>query len=97
MQKYRKYLKCGIKKSKLNEFEFQGHKNYETQYSMTAQDQCHDKSLAEQHWTEIDFDFQGQKNNETQYSMTAQDQCHDKSPAEQHWTEIGESDIFIFT
>ncbi|GAU35810.1 hypothetical protein TSUD_155850 [Trifolium subterraneum] len=60
-------------------------KNNETRYSMTAQDQCHDNSPAEQHSTEIDFDFQGHKNNETQYSMTSHDQCHDKSPAEQHW------------
>ncbi|KAK2374754.1 hypothetical protein P8452_47280 [Trifolium repens] len=95
LQKYRKYLKGGIKKSKLNQFEFQGQKDNETQYSMTAQDQCHDKSPEEQHSTEIYFDFQGQKNNETQYSMTEQDQCHDKSPAEQHWTEIDDSDIFF--
>ncbi|WJX56834.1 hypothetical protein P8452_42454 [Trifolium repens] len=94
LQKYRKYLKGGIKKSKLNEFEFQGQDN-ETQYSMTAQDQCHDKIPAEQHSIEIDFEFQGQKDNETQYSMTEQDQCHNKSPAEQHCTEIDESDIFF--
>ncbi|KAK2428503.1 sterol 4-alpha-methyl-oxidase 2-2 [Trifolium repens] len=54
LQKYRKYLKGGIKKSKLNEFELPGQKDNETQYSMTAQDQCHDKSPAEQNWTEID-------------------------------------------
>ncbi|WJX56868.1 hypothetical protein P8452_42484 [Trifolium repens] len=90
LQKYRKYLKGEIKKSKFNEFELPGQKDNETQYSMTTQDQCHDdKSLAAQHSTEIDFDFQGQKHNETQYSMTAQDQCHDdKSPSEQHSTEI---------
>ncbi|PNX82053.1 two-component response regulator ARR2-like protein [Trifolium pratense] len=61
LQKYKMYLKGGIKNSKMNQFEFQGHNNYAVstesidspstslpqlgQYSVTPPDQCDDSDI----------------------------------------------------